>query len=403
MKINIGKIYLYERQQIANILFIASIFIAFFGSMNVWFMVPLHTFFPIIAFLLASTSYSISKSSKFPIFTENFFLLPLSAYILLVFYQSAINAQNINSYISSCFNATIIFFLFRYDRSKLKEVAAYLSKALGSLLVVTYPFFILYILGFPLPNVDMTYNDGFYSFSNYFLFLVDDRSMFEIIPRFQSIFLEPSHLGSTVALLLMTQRGNWKRWYNISLLVGLFISFSLAGYVYIITIIFLNMWINRKKIFLKLFSAILLIGIVIGSSFLYKDGDNMLHNLIVLRMEIDDGEMAGNNRVSKDFDTEYESFLQSSDIVFGRDYDYSNFGDSGYKVFFYDYGIVGVILIFIFYILSFAKYDDFRCMLAALIVMLLIFWVDAFVLWFGRFIPLFIVAMSKKKEEFENE
>ena len=97
----------------------------------------------------------------------------------------------------------------------------------------------------------------------------------------------------------------------------------------------------------------------------------------------------------EDFSTEYESFLQTSDVVFGRDYDYSNFGDSGYKVFFYDYGIIGVILLYVFYVLSFAKFDDYRCMLAAIIVMTLVFGVDAFVLWFGRFIPLYIVVMRK--------
>lgn len=62
----------------------------------------------------------------------------------------------------------------------------------------------------------------------------------------------------------------------------------------------------------------------------------MLHKLIILRLEFNDGEMAGNNRVTKGFDAEYESYLQTSDIILGRDYDYSNFGDSGYKVFFYD-------------------------------------------------------------------
>ena len=127
----------------------------------------------------------------------------------------------------------------------------------------------------------------------------------------------------------------------------------------------------------------------------------MLHNLIILRLEINDGEMAGNNRVTKTFDAEYESYLQTSDIILGRDYDYSNFGDSGYKVFFYDFGIIGVLLLYAFYILSFAKFDDYRCFIGAMLVMTLIFGVDAFVLWFGRFIPLYIVAMSKntKKQE----
>ena len=193
----------------------------------------------------------------------------------------------------------------------------------------------------------------------------------------------------------MTQRGKWRRWYNISLLVGIIVSFSLGGYAYFVAVIFLNMWIERKKMVRKFMSMIVVIGIVVGGSFVYNNGDNMLHNLILLRLEIDDGDIVGNNRVTEDFDTEYGAFLQSSDIVFGRDYDYSNFGDSGYKVFFYDYGLVGVLLLFLFYGFSLAKSDDYRRMLASIIVMLLIFVVDGFVLWFGRFIPLYITAMSK--------
>ena len=397
MKINIGKLYKYERQQIADKLFVASIFVVFFGSMNVWFMVPLYTYFPILAFLLAIASYLISRTSCRPIFTESYFLLPTIAFTMLVFYQCTVNALNLNAYISAIFRILMMFFIFRYDRKLLNRIATILSKTLGGLLLISYPGFILYIIGFPLPNVNMVFNDGFYSFSNYFLFLIDDRSLFTIVPRFQSIFLEPTYLGSTTALLLMTQRGKWKKWYNISLMAGLLISFSLAGYVYFIAIIFLNMWMERKKIMVKFLSIIILISAIVGGSFIYNDGDNMLHNLIILRLEIDDGEMVGNNRVSKDFNTEYESFLQSPDVIFGREYDYSNFGDSGYKVFFYDYGIIGVILLYIFYGLSFAKYEDYRCMLAAIIVMTLIFGVDAFVLWFGRFIPLYIVAMEKRK------
>ena len=128
------------------------------------------------------------------------------------------------------------------------------SAVCGHMRLFSCAFFFLYILGFSLPNANLVFKDGFYSFTNYFLFLVEDHSLYNIIPRFQSIFLEPTYLGSTTALLLMTQRGKWKRWYNISLIIGLLISFSLAGYVYFISIIFLNMWIERKKIIIKFYT-----------------------------------------------------------------------------------------------------------------------------------------------------
>ena len=172
MKINIGKLYKYERQQIADKLFVASIFVVFFGSMNVWFMVPLYTYFPILAFLLAIASYLISRTSCRPIFTESYFLLPTIAFTMLVFYQCTVNALNLNAYISAIFRILMMFFIFRYDRKLLNRIATILSKTLGGLLLISYPVFILYIIGFPLPNVNMVFNDGFYSFSNYFLFLI---------------------------------------------------------------------------------------------------------------------------------------------------------------------------------------------------------------------------------------
>lgn len=395
MRINIGALYKYERRQIAEWLFAASVAVAFFGSLNAWFMVPLHTYYPILSFVLGMASYAMSRTSARPIFTNPYFLLPVTTFALLELYQCAVNVMNVNAYISATFCVMTLYFILRYDRQRLDRMSTFLSKMLGGILLVSYPLFFLYIIGCPLPHVDMVFNDGFYSFTNYYLFLIDDRTLFDFIPRFQSIFLEPAYLGSTAALLLMTQRGKWRRWYNISLIVGIIVSFSLGGYAYFVAVIFLNMWIERKKMVRKFMSMIVVIGIVVGGSFVYNNGDNMLHNLILLRLEIDDGDIVGNNRVTEDFDTEYGAFLQSSDIVFGRDYDYSNFGDSGYKVFFYDYGLVGVLLLFLFYGFSLVKSDDYRRMLASIIVMLLIFVVDGFVLWFGRFIPLYITAMSK--------
>lgn len=66
--------------------------------------------------------------------------------------------------------------------------------------------------------------------------------------------------------------------------------------------------------------------------------------------------------------------------------------------FFYDYGIIGVILLYVFYILSFAKFDDYRCMLAAIIVMTLVFGVDAFVIVVWK-IHTSIYSSNEKNEQ----
>ena len=153
------------------------------------------------------------------------------------------------------------------------------------LLIPSMFFFFLYLLGFPLPSSNLQYGDAFYLFSNYYFFLIDERQLLAFIPRFQSVFPEPSHLGTVCAVLLLAQRGKWRRWWNITLLTALLISFSLGAYVYLVAIVFLNMWTKGRRILLNLILISAVIASVIIGSFYYNDGDNLVNSLIVLRME----------------------------------------------------------------------------------------------------------------------
>lgn len=392
MKIRLSSLYLIKKEHLSTALMNIAFIIAFLGSMNVWFMVPFYAVYPLFSFFLIASALFVQNTFQHFSLEKNFIFIPVLLFLLLNCYIAVVNHQNINAYIKAFLNTGIVFGLCIYDKQKLQAFSTLLAKLLGGFLLVSYPFFLLYLVGFPLPYVDMQFNDNFYSFSNYFLFLIDDRSLFSIIPRFQSIFLEPTYLGSTTALLLLMQRGYWKKWYNLSMLFALLISFSLAGYAYLIAIIFLNLWTNRKKVAAKALGAVLAISLFIGGSFIYNGGNNLVHDLIILRLSISDGELEGNNRVTADFDAEYKTFLQSGDLLFGEDFNPEIFGNSGYQVFIFDYGLVGVILLFAFYLTLFSKAKNKRASVSAWIVCLLIWGVDGFVLWFGRLIPLYITA-----------
>jgi hypothetical protein len=246
----------------------------------------------------------------------------------------------------------------------------------------------------PLPSCNAEFNDWYY-YTNYYFFLLLDGALNQIIPRFHSIFLEPGHLGTAVVLLLSTQLGKWKKWYNVVLLVALFVSFSLAAYGLLTIIIFLHLWIKRKKILLRVAASLLLIAAVIGGSFLYNGGDNMLNTLIFMRLEVNDtgDDFKGNNRVSSTFETEYESYMQSSDIFFGRKVDNSIMGgNAGYRVYIYTYGIVGLVLCYLFYIIAMHRAPDTRAFISMLILSLVNFWIRAYPLWFGFFVPYYLFA-----------
>jgi hypothetical protein len=338
-----------------------------------------------------------SQDSDSHLFTRQDYILPFLLSIAVTFYMLITGFANINGFILNFFHVGIFLCIFRVDMAVLQRIMLFITKTMGVLLLFSMAGFVMYLAGFPLPGRDVQYGE-FYSFTNFYLFLLDDRSLFTLIPRFQSVFLEPTYLGSACALLLLTQRGHWRKWYNIVLLVSLLISFSLAGYAYLIAIIFLNLWVNRKKILSKVLVTCAVIGLVIGGAFFYNDGDNLLHDLILLRLEVEDGEMAGNNRTSEGFDVEYEKYLESADILFGRDKEIE-FGDSGYKVFIYEYGFVGLFLLVAFYFVAFYKAPDLRAKISAWTLATLVFGVDAFVLWNYRFIPLLCAAYQPDNQD----
>jgi hypothetical protein len=102
--------------------------------------------------------------------------------------------------------------------------------------------------------------------------------------------------------------------------------------------------------------------------------------------------MAGNNRVSESFQADYEDFIKSSDIMTGRDRNTEGFGNSGYRVFIYDYGLIGTFLFIIFYLVSFYNPQNLKAMTAVFIIGGLNFIIRGYPLWFANFIPLYCVA-----------
>lgn len=408
-RIKVEDLFLLDKRWLAQMLFFVGVLIVYFTSMQTWFLWPISSYMSVIACVFIIPAMLLSKDITRPCFVRKDFVLPVLAYLLLAYYQVVNNSSNFNAYISTLFNALVFFALFRYDSVCLQKVSRMLAKTMAVLLIGSITFFFLYLLGFPLPGSNLEYGDDFYSFTNYYWFLIDDRQLFAFFPRFQAVFPEPAYMGSAAALLLQTQRGNWRKWYCIILLIALLISFSLAGYIYLVAIIFTNLWIRGKRLFLKLILSIsFLVAFVVGA-FFYNNGDNLVHDLILLRLEVEDGEMAGNNRVSTNFDADYENFWNSSDIFFGREKE-NEFGDSGYKVFIYTYGLVGLALLVFFYVSAFYKAPNKRAMLSALFLAALVFAADGFILWFCRFIPFYCTAyqvdgkdMEQSNEENEEE
>lgn len=193
-------------------------------------------------------------------------------------------------------------------------------------------------------------------------------------------------------LLLLAQMGKWKKWYNIVLIIATLMTFSLAAYVLFVVIIFFNMWCQRKDIAKKMIASVLFLAVICIVAFYYNGGDNLIHDLILMRLEIEDGEMVGDNRVTDDFQMEFDDFLQSSDIFLGREMDWTTFGNSGFRVYIYENGLIGLLLVILLYIFAYSHAKDKRVWIAAMTIATLCFIVRGYPLWYNYFIPLLCTA-----------
>ena len=396
--IDLNKYLVFGKRDIAIALFTIGIAINIFASIHVMYFWMIEAYCPFVTMPLFIMSVLLSRSTHTPIFTRTDFLLPTLLSLIVQYYQCLVNAQNIVPFIISTTSLCMFYCMFRIDKEIAEKSLTKICKVFAGFLIISILFFFLHFIGVNLPNVSV--ERGNYSYTNFFFFLLDDRELWNIlIPRFNSVFLEPGHMGTTIIMLLATQIGKWKKWYNVVLFVALLMSFSLAAYCLGVMLLFLRLWMLRRKIVLKILGLVSFLGIIVGGSFVYNDGDNMLNNLIVMRLEVSDtgDDFKGNNRVSEDFEKEFESFLGSSDILFGREMDYEGWGNSGYRVYIYDYGMAGFALFFVFYFFAFRTGRDIRAITTAFVLAMTNFWIRGYPMLFAFLYPYFIISQMNNK------
>ncbi|MDO4993544.1 MAG: hypothetical protein Q4E32_00915 [Bacteroidales bacterium] len=394
-KFNLGNLFMLQKQSLVRIFYYSGILLAFYGSLTPWFLAPIFKFYQIIACFPIVFAMLLGNSMNNSIFSRKDYVRPLAAFTFFFVVSALVDGRNLNGIINLLFTIIIFFSLFRLNVSELPRLGNLLAISLACILVVSIPFFLLFLVGFPLPHHSFYPPDLDYSFENYRFFLVDDRGAFMFIPRYTSVFLEPSHLAMACITLLFCQTGKWKRWYNLVLFFALFLTFSLAGYVFIVFMFFATSWMQGHSIVGKAMLLILLTSVVVVGSLFYNKGDNLVNQLIVQRLTLnEDGELEGDNRVSGIFDREYEQLTQSPQILVGKgsaSMKEFGFGNAGYKVFIYSNGLIGLFLLMVFMLVLVTVPQNFRPKVVFLAVQALSFIPHAMPIKYYFFIPLFVL------------
>ena len=333
------------------------IVIACFASFGAWFLaginsVLLHIIIAGLVFLIGlfSSAY-FSYNTKSIVW---FILLFLAEYITTL-------RRNLVGTIDSLLSILPFFFVFNLKSDNKSEVLKFLLDVLGYGMLVSLIAYLIHFFGIPLPYSRITI--GHYELDNYYFFLDSRNLSSSLLPisRFRFVFYEPGYTGCLIALLLYAFSFDLKKYKMLYVLVvALFFTFSLAGWLIAVFGYVLHIIKNKKKrIGWILFIAVFMVSFVVFFK-TYNDGNNMVNRAILERLELGDHSdvmISGYNRSSESLrDYFWNSFVGSDYAWFGRP-DYQDYFENeeifiadwmGYVI---SYGWIGLILylVFVFY------------------------------------------------------
>lgn len=375
----------------------------FFHDLHPWFMWPVEALMMPAGAALCFLSVILSRSTEKTLFERRDFFHAFLFCSAIYIYSILTSQVTIGSIVISASGVIAFYCMLSLSPKNSERMLNVITICYGTLMLFSVGAFLAVLLGVNIPFTDAEYQDGNYHYLNYRFFMIGIQDMEQEIPRFCAYFIEPGYVAATACFLLLAQWGKWRKWYNIPIIMSLFISLSLTAYIIFPLIIFLGLWMDGKRILPKL---VLLIGMIVlffVAVMNYEGGDNVLYDRVVDRLTIEDGGLKGNNRVDSDFNNELMDMLDSPDIFMGRDATKLDWGNSGATVFLYDYGIIGVILAFGMYFFVFLMGTEKKRIIAAVTIFFLIFLSQGNAIWLCYFIPIYATAVSTSLKTDRNE
>lgn len=320
-------------------------------------------------------------------------LIPVVLFAIAQLYS--ILGTSFLSLIKSIIHIIIVGFVVFINDDYKKDLLQYFTKAVALILLVSLFAWVLFLIGISLPHSIVKHPDLAYRFDNYYLFLYKPIDYF---PRFQSLFLEPGHLGMVTSFLLFANRFDLKRKEVVIILIATLFSFSLAAYLLTTLSVFIFILLNSNRKIVILITALTFLIISYFVTLNFNKGDNAINRLIISRYS--KSNIINSNRFSPDFKVYYNN-LKYEEYIFGIGEKYNKMkwsaGNAGYKVFIVRYGIVSILLVFLFYF-SIVLYNKTKLALFFLIVYFLCFIQASYPLWLGL-IFIFITSMPVLKED----
>lgn len=249
-------------------------------------------------------------------------------------------------------------------------------------------------------------NDFYKYFDNYKLFIVvfDLRNF--LIPRFQSVFTEPGHLGMMGALLLYANQYKLKDKRVLIIFISTLLTMSLASYVLLLAGVFLYKYsTSNKKTLMAIVLTIIAFFLILGGVIYYNAfPESNFSTAIIGRLMPDEKKgIAGNNRTTPAFKKAFAE--QMSDIDENSLFGYGSNaikeripgtgGNSSGTCFIFMYGIVGGILLSCFY-LSILRANYTNASVGMLVLFFLSFLQRPYATWFAQIAIMVCASVNYK-------
>lgn len=263
-----------------------------------------------------------------------------------------------------------------YKRDLLRFSTKWYAIALAGGLVIYALSFVMTV-----PSIGKFVHPVYFPYTNHVLWI---RTTFDygIFERFNAFFLEPGHQALVSSFLMMANKYDFKKNpYLLILLIGVIFSFSLAGYL-LTAIGFLLMKINSV---VKLIATLVVASGFIIAAQNWNGGDNPVNELIIGRLEYDESKgIKGNNRFYNNTDDDFNKAVETGGVWIGikNNTNMSLVGGAGYKIYIINYGIVGVLLVLLFYLSLIPSKPDIRYTLSFFIVLTLCFIQRSYPFWY---------------------
>lgn len=191
---------------------------------------------------------------------------------------------------------------------------------------------------------------------NYFVALALSSEIYStgigITYRLAALYDEPGVVGTFCALLLIANRGQLNSISSKIILIGGILSFSLAFYILIfIYFFFKKTWLLIKALILSTVILWIFYDMLIEYELFSRFFFERLNGLISDPMSVD-------NRVDSCFLKVFYNFLSEGQYFFGNGpWAHTKLGcdASSYLVMIFNHGIIGMFMVFIFYVVLFLK------------------------------------------------